>query len=103
MNERTRTLTREEIEKLLSVAKLAITKTWMDVDARKFNSDLDILCDLALSAPSQAVMEGYVMVPEEPTANMLAAGRAADLRIGGDIVTNHADCYKAMLRARPPL
>ena len=61
MNERTRTLTREWIESCRVEAMLVIEgvndgSDYVSIQAPK----LMALCDLALSAPSQAVTEGYV-------------------------------------------
>lgn len=51
---------------------------------------------------AQAPQPGYVLVPVEPTAQMLTAG-SNDLRLGGSVgtLTRAAECYRAMLAEAP--
>jgi hypothetical protein len=63
-----------------------------------------VLSALASPAPHVAVPEGWVMVPEQPSAEMVLAGKLADQLAAGfgeDWDTRIADVYRAMLAAAP--
>ena len=59
------------------------------------------------AAQAQAIPEGFVVVPKEPTQKMLNAGHVVMNPIKGSLVqagTNQKrrDCYKAMIEAQVP-
>ena len=70
-----------------------------DLDEDGNYEDRDTLCGwhMWLEAKAQAVPEGFVLVPKEPTEAMYIAG--TDKRQSGG---NTADVYKAMIEAQEP-
>ena len=68
-----------------------------DESSKELAAQLNYGWAMWLSAKNQAIPEGFVLVPREPTEEMIQAGRD-ERRVFGTV----ASTYKAMIEAQEP-
>jgi len=83
--------------------KLGARGCQFDLDEDGNYEDRETLCGwhMWLEAKAQAVPEGFVLVPKEPTLLMQRAGSAEAIKPNLGIVSMR-DIYKAMIEAQEP-